>query len=54
MNTIQPAAPPVNSAKDLAELVSQVVKLTPEQQRRLTDVALGMIMQKEIADKKSA
>ena len=38
------------SAEALTGLVRQIVQLTPEQQRRLTDVALGMYLQKEAAD----
>ena len=38
------------TAKALSALVEQIVRLTPEQQRRLSDVALGMYLQKEAAE----
>lgn len=50
---ITPANPASdNSGQVLSALVEQIVRMTPEQQRRLSDVALGMILQMESADKR--
>ena len=44
----------VDSREALSELIERIVKLTPDQQRRLADVAFGMYLQKEIDVKKMA
>lgn len=38
----------------LLHLTEQILRLTPDQQRRLADVALGMYLQKEATEKRNA
>lgn len=40
-----------NPRETLALLIEQIIKLTPEQQRRLTDIGFGMQLQKEAAQR---
>ena len=45
-------APPANiSPATLSNLIATIMKLTPEQQARIADIALGMCLQKENAEK---
>lgn len=47
-------APRPDSRETLSALIEQIMQLTPDQQRRLTDVAFGMYLQKEVSETKEA
>ena len=45
---------PNNPREILSNLIEQILVLTPDQQRRITDIAFGMYLQKGLEDRKEA